>query len=297
MECPHCHRQIPDTAVRCRHCRRAVKERRRRGRTALRKFLRRADIRLKVFLSEGMEPSCPWTMLDVAAITAIIAVFVVSDPFQLGLSIFKFLRLNFVSVIREPKLLYYLTHYINTIALKVVSLVFLIVLVRSRRVSFWNTVVSGRKDPELWEAWLPLYIGMCILMREVNMANPLIPHIPFNSVFPEARIAGNVVIIFAVLFVAPFIEEVLFRGFLYPAFNRYMGIYPAIILTSLLFAFAHYPQIRESYSFMAVIFVLSLVITYVRARTGSTWIAIIMHHIYNLVSVGMGFVDYLIYRY
>jgi len=42
---------------------------------------------------------------------------------------------------------------------------------------------------------------------------------------------------------------------------------------------------------------LSLVITYARAKTGSTVLAIIMHFLYNLVCIGIGFLEYLIVRY
>ncbi|MGB2601579.1 MAG: CPBP family intramembrane glutamic endopeptidase [Candidatus Omnitrophota bacterium] len=298
MECPFCHKVLSDTAIRCRYCKRILNGCEKDKDPVLAKILQTGWETVKSFFLKGKNPqACPWTLLDVAALTLLIALFVLNDPLHMGSSILTFLRSNFKIVTREPKLLYYLTVYINTLILKGVSLVFLIVLVRSRKVSFWDSVVSRKPNLELWEAWLPLYIGVCIIMREVNMANPLVPHLPFNSVFPEAKIVGNLFIVVAVLFVAPFVEEVVFRGFLYPAFNKYMGILPSVIITSLLFTFAHYPQIRESYTFMVALFTLSIIITYVRAKTGSTWMAIIMHQVYNLVTVGMGFMDYFILKY
>ena len=298
MECPFCHRELSDTAIRCRFCRRILNGAEKKKEPVFAKALQAVWGKVRSLLVKGKNPqACPWTLLDVAALTVLITLFALNDPLHIGSSILAFLRANFKIVTREPKLLYYLTVYINTLILKGASLVFLIVLVRSRKVSFWDSVVSRKPNLELWEAWLPLYIGVCIIMREVNMSNPLVPNLPFNSVFPEAKIAGNLFIVAAVLFVAPFVEEVVFRGFLYPAFNRYMGILPSVVITSVLFTFAHYPQVRESYTFMVALFTLSIIITYVRARTGSTWIAIIMHHVYNLVTVGMGFMDYLILKY
>jgi len=249
------------------------------------------------FLGGKAEKPCPWTLLDAAAVSVLIGVFVLSDPFHLGANILRFLRLHFFIFTKEPKLLYYLNTYINTVLLKAIILVVLVVLIRSRRVSFWGTVVSSGRMPEAWGVMLPGYIGLCVLFQFINKANPLVPNIPFNSVFVEARLLGNAVIVFSALYVAPFVEEVIFRGFFYPALNRRMGIYPAIIATSLLFTFAHYPQIKNEFLFGIVIFILSFVITYVRAKTGSTRMAIVMHHLYNLVCVGMGYVEYLIMRY
>ncbi|MFH1753284.1 MAG: CPBP family intramembrane glutamic endopeptidase, partial [Candidatus Omnitrophota bacterium] len=82
-----------------------------------------------------------------------------------------------------------------------------------------------------------------------------------------------------------------------PALNRYMGIYPAIVLTSALFTLAHFPQIRDDFHFIAIIFSLSLVITYARAKTGSTLVAMVMHHVYNLSCVAIGLIKYFIYKY
>jgi len=142
-----------------------------------------------------------------------------------------------------------------------------------------------------------VYVAICVVFRYIGEANPLVPNMPLDSIFTEAVIIGNIVIIFSVIFVAPFIEEILFRGFIYPAFNKYMGIYPSIILTSFLFTLAHYPNIKDEYLFMAIIFTLSLVITYARAKTGSTWLAIIMHHIYNLMYIAIGFINYAFVKY
>lgn len=297
MNCPHCHREIPDTAVRCRYCKRAIKEDENKT-YLLGDILTGIKEKLSsVLLTDRRYTLCPWTLLDVLAITILIVIFVFHDPFRLGANTLRFLRLHFFIFTKEPKLLYYLTVYINTILLKFVSLVYLVVLIRSRKVSFRLTVLDTGSIPRSWGIWMPVYIGMCFLMRLLSLSNPLVPKLPFNSVFPEAFIIGNIVVIFSVLFVAPVIEEILFRGFIFPAFNKYLGIHVSVLLTSILFTMAHYPQVREDHMFMGIIFMLSIIITYAKARTGSTKLAIIMHHLYNLVSVSVGVIDYLIVKY
>lgn len=286
MECPHCHKKIQDTAIRCKFCRKVVKKKPR----SLKRLLN------KLFFDEKDASSCKWSFLDIAAIALLVAFFVFYDPFGLGRRLSNLLRLHFFIFTKEPKIFYYLTIYANTIILNFFCFVFIVILVKLRRLSFWNSVIFSGSFPRSLK-WVYPYIGICLLFRFINQANPLAPNIPLNSVFIEARIIGNAVIIFLVLFVAPLVEEALFRGFLYPAFNKYMGIYPAIFFTSALSTLAHYPQIKEEFLFMAVIFALSVIITYARAKTGSTWVAILMHFIYNLVYVVIGFISYAIVKY
>jgi membrane protease YdiL (CAAX protease family) len=291
MICPHCNKEIPDTAVRCKFCRRGVKE-------ALTSFpetiLRSAK---DLFFGGRDAMACPWSLLDVVLIAELIYIFIFNDPLALGRHLIDFLRLNFFIFTKEPKLLYYLNIYINTIILNGVSFLLVVLFVKLRRSSFWGTVVFGRKSDLPWIKWLPPYIAVCVAFRIINMSNPLIPNIPLNSVFMDALVLGNAVIILTTLFVAPFVEEILFRGFIYPALNKYMGVAPSIILTSTLFTLSHYPHIKEDYLFMAVIFALSVMMTYAKAKTGSTWVAIVMHHVYNLVCVGIGFINYIILKY
>lgn len=250
----------------------------------------------KSILTTGRDKASPWSFFDLLALTAFIFLFASYDPFRLGDRLIDFLRLNFFIFTKEPRLLYYSYIYINTFIFKGISLVFLIALVKYRRVSFRNSVLFCGRMPAA-RSYLVVYAILCVLLRLLSADNPLVPNIPLDSVFTEARIIGNAIIIFSVIVVAPLVEELLFRGFLYPALNKYMGIYPSIVLTSILFTAAHYPQIRGEYLFMGIIFFVSLMITYARAKTGSTWFAIILHHIYNLAYVLVGFVSYAILRY
>ncbi|MBD3380101.1 MAG: CPBP family intramembrane metalloprotease [Candidatus Omnitrophica bacterium] len=295
MECPKCKREISDTALRCRYCKKLTDgtpapETKPYGAVVRENLLKNVQL----FWNSGKNASrCPWSIADVAAISVLIWVFVFHDPFKIGFHLLKWLRLNFFIFTREPRLYHYLSIYINTIILKAISLFFLVVIVRARNISFRKTVLSRGEPLPNKEFWLPLYIAACIVFKMINDTNPLVPGIPFDSVFPEARILGNIVIIFSVLFVAPVVEEVLFRGFLYPAFNKYLGVYPSIIATTALFTLAHYPQVKEDALFVGVIAALSLAITFVKAKTGSTLQAIVMHHIYNLVVVLGGMTEHL----
>lgn len=252
----------------------------------------------RVFVQGRNDKACPWSYIDAILITVLLWLFIANDPLHVSSSVSKFLRLTFPGLAKEPRLLYYLNIYIGTMIFKAVSLAIVIVLTKARGAEIFKTVLSKGNVPETWwRTYLPLYTIACLVFRDISSLNPLLPNLPFDSVFPEAKIIGNIVVIFSVIVIAPIVEEIIFRGFLYPAFNRYMGIHPAVFITAALFTLAHYPQVNDEPVFMLTIFSLGLMITYARAATGSTLLAILLHHIYNLMYVAVGVANYVILKY
>ena len=86
---------------------------------------------------------------------------------------------------------------------------------------------------------------------------------------------------FMATFTAPLVEEVVYRGILYSAFQRTFGVGAAVGAVTLLFALVHVPQYYPSYSTIALLLLLSLTLTIVRARTGNLWPCIVLHTIFN----------------
>lgn len=83
----------------------------------------------------------------------------------------------------------------------------------------------------------------------------------------------------ALVLLAPFVEEVLFRGFLFNAFRRTFGFWVGSIGVSLLFAVAH-GQANVGVD----VFVLSMFLCYLREKTDTLWVAIALHSLKNLVA-------------
>lgn len=82
----------------------------------------------------------------------------------------------------------------------------------------------------------------------------------------------------------PLTEEIMVRGFLYSSLKKGMKIIPAALLTSLIFAAAHLPEGGAAgplYIAALDTFVLSLVLIYLREKTGSLWASITLHAIKN----------------
>lgn len=89
------------------------------------------------------------------------------------------------------------------------------------------------------------------------------------------------VVAFMATFTAPVVEEVIYRGLLFSAFQRTFGVPLAVLIVTLLFALVHVPQYLPSYSTIFLICLLSLILTLIRVRTGSLLPCIILHTIFN----------------
>ena len=86
---------------------------------------------------------------------------------------------------------------------------------------------------------------------------------------------------FMATFTAPIVEEVVYRGILYSAFQRARGAAVAIVAVTLLFALVHVPQYYPSYSTIGLLVLLSLILTLIRARTNNLLPCIVLHTIFN----------------
>jgi membrane protease YdiL (CAAX protease family) len=89
------------------------------------------------------------------------------------------------------------------------------------------------------------------------------------------------IVAFIATFTAPFVEEVVYRGVLYSAFQRAWGVPAAFLLTTFLFAVVHVPQYWPSYSTIFLLTLLSLILTTIRVRTNNLLPCIIFHTIFN----------------
>ncbi|HZD96349.1 MAG TPA: CPBP family intramembrane glutamic endopeptidase, partial [Candidatus Sulfotelmatobacter sp.] len=83
------------------------------------------------------------------------------------------------------------------------------------------------------------------------------------------------------ILVAPLVEEMLFRGFLYPALARWIGAVPAIVITAAGFALLHGGQLAYSWVPLLLIFTVGAVLTIVRAMTKSVASSVLVHMAYN----------------
>jgi membrane protease YdiL (CAAX protease family) len=112
------------------------------------------------------------------------------------------------------------------------------------------------------------------------------------------NVSGNgplVLTFISLVVLPPLAEEIMVRGFLYSTLKKAMPTIGAVIATSAIFAAAHLPEGGSAgplYIAALDTFVLSLVLIYLREKTGSLWASITLHAIKN----GIAFVALFVFN-
>ncbi len=102
---------------------------------------------------------------------------------------------------------------------------------------------------------------------------------PIEELFKDPR--GALLLMALAVFVAPLVEETLFRGYLYPLFARKLGVPAGILLTGLLFGLMHGSQLGWTWGLVVPLILVGVVFTYVRARAGTVLASYLLHLGYN----------------
>ena len=89
------------------------------------------------------------------------------------------------------------------------------------------------------------------------------------------EVFGVVLVLCVVL--APFVEELVFRGILLKMFSKSCGIILSAIITSALFAISHNDPLQMLYTF-----ILGLVLAIVRVSSTSLWSSVALHLAFNI---------------
>jgi membrane protease YdiL (CAAX protease family) len=138
--------------------------------------------------------------------------------------------------------------------------------------SKWNYVLAG------------VIVGVVAATAEVLL--PIPKDLPMTKLFSTAVSAWSVALLG--VFVAPVVEELLFRGFMYPVLARSTGQAGAIVITGMAFALLHAGQLGFSSAALLVMLVVGVSFTVVRAVSGSVYASMITHFVYNTVQVVIG---------
>lgn len=151
-------------------------------------------------------------------------------------------------------------------------------ITRFNKFSFWKTL-GWQTGGFVWWHYALILLGIFTVSYTVSYFVPE----QDNQVLRILRTSHAVVYVFAFLatFTAPLVEEVVYRGILYPAFQRSFGVAPAVFFVTLVFAAVHFYQYWGSPSTLFLICFLSLVLTLVRVRAGNLLPCFILHTLIN----------------
>jgi membrane protease YdiL (CAAX protease family) len=140
----------------------------------------------------------------------------------------------------------------------------------------WNWPQQG------WFSLIAIGIVTLVVLQLLQYVLPVPKKNPFDDFFHRPSDAYA----FAILAIAfgPFMEELFFRGFLYPVLARRFGFFMAVLLTALPFACIHIIEYK-AWAPVLIVFLVGVVLTVVRAKRQSVASSFIVHSIYNGIPV------------
>ena len=165
------------------------------------------------------------------------------------------------------------------------SLLFLWALIRKRLGGpFWQAIgwrPLSQNSTDRVRAWPFVFagIGLALITVGASVLFPSKQMLPMEEAF-QTRSALILLSLYAVL-IAPFFEETVFRGLLYPVIGRRLGAAQAIVITGLLFGSIHALQLWGGWLQIGSIMIVGIVLTWARARQRTVLASFLIHITYN----------------
>jgi membrane protease YdiL (CAAX protease family) len=178
----------------------------------------------------------------------------------------------------DPTLIFYSILGVVPAHILTFLLIWFLVSNRGRR-PFWETL--GWTFPESFGLWKTIILAVVLLgvgvlfTQLVGGKETALEQIINSSL--KARFATA----FLAFATAPLVEELIFRGVLYPALQRAIGMAGAVAIVTVLFAGIHVFQYYDNFAVVGVITMLSLSLTLLRARTGRLLPSFVLHLVFN----------------
>ena len=213
-----------------------------------------------------------WDVLQIAGLT-LFTLFIAQLLIVLGARHFAFPHASFMEVAQKPSLA-----LLSELLTYVAVALYMILLVEGKyHARFWQAIRWN------WPGIAGVsFLGIGVLMLGglglLEKVLPMPKSTPFDQ-FLAHRSDAYLTAVFAVT-LGPLMEEVFFRGFLYPVVARRTGAVPAILITGVLFGAIHSPQYGYSWAVLIIVLV-GLVLTTIRAVTKSVASSFLAHVGYN----------------
>lgn len=131
---------------------------------------------------------------------------------------------------------------------------------------------------------VPVVLGVAFafLSSLVIVYRQFAPQTPLSDILETAdSVAVILIFLFLAIIMAPFVEEVVFRGYFFKVIKRFKGEAVAIHSIALIFGLLHAGQYWGDWAAIGLIVVLGYVLTLLRAKTNTTLSSMVMHYAYN----------------
>ncbi len=181
--------------------------------------------------------------------------------------------------------------FVYVALVEAVTVGFVALFLKSRRLA-WSKIGLVRYKLHDLGVTLLAYPPYFVLNAIVAIAGAALFHVNNSQSqqtgFESARSPSDLVFTFISLVVLPpIVEEIVMRGFLFGSLKSRFRVIPAALITSVIFATAHLQFGSGApllWSAALDTFVLSLVLCYIRQKTGSLWPGIGLHALKNGVA-------------
>jgi membrane protease YdiL (CAAX protease family) len=213
-----------------------------------------------------------WDVLLIAGLT-LVAMLVLQALVIFGALWFIYPHSSVAEVAQKPILL-----LVSQFLIYVAVAACMVMLVEGKyRVAFWQAI-RWNWPQSIWKL-LALGAAMLFTLGLLQSLLPMPKDTPFEHLFDQPRDAYLLAII--AVSIGPLMEELFFRGFMYPVLARRMGAAWGIVLTALPFGLIHLPQYGWAWGAALVIVMVGVVCGVVRAVTGSVGASFLVHAGYN----------------
>jgi len=139
-----------------------------------------------------------------------------------------------------------------------------------------------------WLAYLLGGMALAVVVQLISALLPIPKTLPIDKYF-QSRSAAYLMSVFGIS-MAPLVEELFFRGFLYPVLARRLGVAIGVGLTAFGFALVHASQLANAWAPLLVLFMVGTVFTVARVVTSNVAPGFLMHVGYNLMLFSMLYV-------
>ena len=130
-----------------------------------------------------------------------------------------------------------------------------------RGLPFWRTLgwkklntdpIAGKGSP-----WMYFFsgCGLAIFVAIASSRVKNVDHLPIQELFKSRN--GAMLLMAMAVFVAPLVEETVFRGYLYPLFAKSLGVLPGILITGALFGLMHGAQLGWTWGLVGLLSMLA----------------------------------------
>jgi uncharacterized protein len=230
----------------------------------------------------------PWGWADLAAFV----VLAIAGFLLLSLLISTGLAISGVDLRRLQKSPHevILLNILIQVILDLGLIAYLAVQMRVRfRSPFWRTIgwrklETGRFSKRV--VYFGLVLAGFFLSIIVSLGSALFPpnkDLPIEVLFQDR----NTTLLFMLIavFLAPVVEETIFRGYIYPVIGRSFGMVWGIVATGTLFGLLHAEQLWGGWGQIALLIFVGIVLTFARAFSRSVVTGFVIHTSYNSIQV------------